>query len=310
MSKNIWIIRRYRLPKYNKNSLASDIKAWVKGRNGRVRYEHIGPLFSHNIASFYEIEAPGVIPLWMSGTQTSVAANLEIYYEESVLYLYVNKETFPQIFQDVNDGVIRPYVEQYGGNLIDISPIILDKGLLPWLMRHFSTQSIHDIFIKALNQGDIEGSPLLMPQSQARSRIEHIRLDPGTEEIQTASEEVSVPAGVTIKVKRSRTIEHTVSIDWQLTSNVSVESGFKPFISASIRGEIGQAQGRTYQESETLEYEVALSGETNTRYRLTWTDVWRKGMAEFQIGKDNQVLPFRFREWTKLDVFPLGLERR
>ena len=86
----------------------------------------------------------------------------------------------------------------------------------------------------------------------------------------------------------------------------SIDTGFKLVLSASIRGEIEKEQGRAYQESETIEYEVALNGEKSTRYKLNWTDVWRKGVAEYREGGETHLVPFRFREWAELEVLPEG----
>jgi hypothetical protein len=301
MPGNIWIIRRYRLPKYNKKTLEAEIKSWVKQRQGRVRHQHYGSPFSRDSATSYEIKPPGKIPLWMA----EGSFNLRVIYKDSILYTYLHKGSFPEVFQDIHEAVIMPYVKQYGGTHLDEAPQLLDMDLRPWFERYFTGKSVHETFIKALEKGNIENSPLLPSQAQTGPTVANINLDSQIESIQSASEEVSVPPGVTIKVKRSRTIEHTVDIDWQMSGGINIDSGFKPIISASVRGEIGQRQGRTYQESETLEYEVALNGETSTRYRLIWTDMWRKGVAEFQIGYRTQVLPFRFREWTKLDVYPI-----
>jgi hypothetical protein len=301
MPEAIWTVRRYQLPKYNKKSLAAEIKSWVKQRQGRIRYVH-GSLFSSPRTN-YEIAPPGSWPLWLSDV---LGINLRIHYEDSVLFVYVNKEAFPNIFQDIHETVIIPYIKQYGGFPLDETPHMLDMDLRPWLKRHFGSQDVHDVFVQALKEGNAVDSPLLGLQPQT-PKVASIRLDAEVETAQTASEEVSVPPGVTIKVKRSRTIEHTVDIDWHISGGINIDSGFKPIISASIRGEIGQSQGRAYRETETLEYEVALSGEITTRYRLTWTDVWRKGVAEFRMDSTTQALPFRFREWTKLEVYPLGV---
>jgi hypothetical protein len=262
-------------------------------------------LFSRYTATKYEVKPPGVRPLWVNVGNISETANLKIYYEGSVLYIYINKETFPEIFLNINEIVILPHVKQYGGTPIDDTPRVLDLGLLPWLKRQFTTQSIHELFLKALKEGNVSDSPLLAAQSQTASRVSDIHLDSEVDTINTTSEEVSVPHGVTIKVKRSRTMEHTVDIDWNTIGGVNIETGLKPIISASIRGEIGYRHGRTYKESETLEYEVALNGETSTRYRLSWTDTWRKGIAEIPIGNETKVIPFRFRESTKLEVTPI-----
>ena len=297
----IWTVKRYQLSKYNHKSLESKIKSDAKQHQWKVRH-HRDRRWSRYSVDYFTIQPRGTLPLWVANQPS----NLRIYYEGAVLYVYINKEAFPETFEDFHESVIMPYVEQYGGAPLDEIPHLLDMDLRPWLKRHITDQGVHDTFLQALKDGDTDHSPLLVSQSETRPKVAGVHLDAEVESVQTTSEEVSVPSGVTIKVKRSRTIEHTVDIDWHTSRGINIDSGFKPIISASIRGEIGQSQGRAYHESESLEYEVALSGEISTRYKLTWTDVWRKGVAEFRIGNTARTLPFRFREWTKLEVHPLG----
>ncbi|MFC1825536.1 hypothetical protein ACFL9T_22725 [Thermodesulfobacteriota bacterium] len=147
------------------------------------------------------------------------------------------------------------------------------------------------------------------PQAPAQSSIA-VHLQPETEKEEGATEEISIPPGVTIKVKRSRTVEHTVNVNWSIAGGGSIDMGVRQIISASIRGEIEQTQGRTYQQTETIEYEVELNGEKSDRYELIWTDVWRKGVAEVQHGGQTRILPFQFRERAELHVTPLGTGSR
>lgn len=128
---------------------------------------------------------------------------------------------------------------------------------------------------------------------------------PEKKRIQVASEVINVPRGVTITVKRSRVIEHTVDINWQVSSGGEIDLGLEPIIKAVVRGEIGKTQGRTYQESETIEYEIELSGETSHRYTLVWTDIWLVGSTEIQHNSTARILPFQFREYSELEVNPI-----
>ena len=302
MSGSIWIVKRYQLPKYNYKTLVSKIKSCAKQHKWKVRHHHDPKMFFRYSYDLFRIQPRGTLSLYL----TNQPSNLRIYYEEAVLYVYINKEDFPETFEDFNEAVIMPYIKQYGGTSLDETPHLLDMDLRPWLERHITDKGVHNTFLQALKEGDTGHSPLLAAQSGTGPKVANVHLDAEVESVQTTSEEVSVPYGVTIKVKRSRTIEHTVDIDWHTSRGINIDSGFKPIISASIRGEIGESQGRAYHESESLEYEVELNGEASTHYKLTWTDVWRKGIAEFRIGNTTQALPFRFREWTKLEVHPLG----
>lgn len=300
MSEHNYSLRRYQLPQYNKKDLASEIKTWVKQRNGRIYFNDDQRLFRHYTATFYAIATKGKSPLILGG----IDINFHVCYDNSVLYVYIIEESFPKNFQDIHEAVIIPYVKHHGGFPLDEAPRVLDWDLLKSYKRNLN-QALHDLVRKVLEKEGMSADSLLFKSSyQTTPKVDNIHLEAETETVQATSEEVSVPPGVTIKIKRSRTIEHTVDIDWQISGSGNIEAGFKPIISASIRGEIGHKQGHAYNESETMEYEIDLNGETNTCYRLIWTDIWRKGFAEFQIGNATQTFPFRFREWTKLDVSP------
>ncbi|WP_169158003.1 zinc ribbon domain-containing protein [Brasilonema bromeliae] len=127
--------------------------------------------------------------------------------------------------------------------------------------------------------------------------------------VQVANEVINVPQGVTITVKRSRVIEHSIDINWQFSSGIEIELGLQPIIKTVVRGEIEKAQGRKYQESETIEYEIELSGETSNRYSLTWTDIWLTGKTEIQQSNTTRILPFQFREYSELEVAPASFCR-
>jgi hypothetical protein len=131
-----------------------------------------------------------------------------------------------------------------------------------------------------------------------------VHLQPERKRRQAAIEVVNVPAGVAITVKRSRKIEHIVEIEWRKSTEADIELGLKGIVSATILGEIEQAQGRSYQQSETIEYEVNLNGEKNNRYKLVWVDTLLVGVTEVHQGQITHLLPFQFREGTELEVVP------
>lgn len=155
----------------------------------------------------------------------------------------------------------------------------------------------------ATTAAQMPGTQATFAASNTESQIApEVTIDAEFEHTQAASETIRVPRGVIIKVKRSRTIEHTMSIDWDTTQEGGVEAGLKQILSISIRRQIEQKQGRSYQQSETIEYEVELNGDNSREYTLVWTDAWRKGIVEIKQGKVTKLLPFKFRERTELEV--------
>ena len=131
-----------------------------------------------------------------------------------------------------------------------------------------------------------------------------IRLQPESKKVQAATEEISVPSGVIVKVKRSRTIEHAVEVNLKSTSKEGISIGVEQVLCVSIHSEIERQRRRSYSQSETVEYEVELNGDKSGRYWLIWTDVWQQGVVEFQYQGSTHTLPFQFRERTELEVLP------
>jgi hypothetical protein len=313
MANSIWHVRRYNLPKYNKRSLASEMKSWVKQRRGKVRIQHEGNVLDplrRTIKTSYSIWVPGNFLVELLGGGSS---NLIVCHESLVLYVYTKE--LPEGLDDIHEAFMAPYVARNGGSAFDEPEHVVDMNMRSVTDKYIIQRDVHATFKKLLMDGAVSAATRLpaanrytskthRPQETAPSIEIHLEAEP--ERAHILSEEVSVPPGVTIKVKRSRTIEHSVDVNWRASGGGSIDAGFRPLLSASIRGEIEKEQGRAYQESETIEYEVALNGEQSTRYQLNWKDVWRKGVAEYREGGATHLVPFRFREWAELEVLPIG----
>lgn len=131
-----------------------------------------------------------------------------------------------------------------------------------------------------------------------------IYLDSEIEKVKAATERVQVPQGVTAKVKRSRTIEHSVNLTTTESLETSSTRVYTEFLSQTVKREVEQKHGRSYNESETLEYEVELNGSKGTSYTLLWIDSFCTGTIEFSHSDRIDRIPFRFRTQTDLQVTP------
>lgn len=129
-----------------------------------------------------------------------------------------------------------------------------------------------------------------------------VKWEPQEKEIQAATEVIQVPRGVKITVKRSRTIDHTIEINWRTQNGISIDAGIKQLISTTIHSEIEKSKGRTYHESEKMEYEIELDGEKHNRYKLVWSDIWLIGDTEVIHGSMKAKYPFEFKERSELTV--------
>src|SRR5580692_3523938 len=85
---------------------------------------------------------------------------------------------------------------------------------------------------------DVSGSLPLTPSPATPSRVAPadavaISLSERIERVAATMEEVRVPRGVTVTVKRSRTLEHTVDIDWSVGGSLAVDVGVKSVLGGS-----------------------------------------------------------------------------
>ena len=119
------------------------------------------------------------------------------------------------------------------------------------------------------------------------------------------SEEVNVPDGVKVTVKRSRTIARTGKYSMGGLGGIDANVGIKNIVDTSVRWEIKQIKGEDFKESETIEYEIELNGEKSNRYKLIWIDTWRKGSVELR-EKSTEIqtyfIPFEFVKKGELHV--------
>lgn len=130
------------------------------------------------------------------------------------------------------------------------------------------------------------------------------QLNPDAEKIVAATEQVHAPAGVSVKVKRSRTVEHTLTMGWSTSGEVQMSAGVEKLIGLSIRAQIEKQLGWSDKQSETIEYEVTLDGNKSNTYDLLWQDIWRNGTATWKQDGNSYGVPFRYRERTELEVIP------
>lgn len=129
-------------------------------------------------------------------------------------------------------------------------------------------------------------------------------LDDESSEREIASEVVETPPGAKRTIKRTRTIERSVSV----TETDSVEKSIAAKISifsGEIRAKIEKSRSTTYKETEMIEQAVEIDGKELPKARLVWVERTVKGKATVSIdGKETEV-PFTFRESLELRVKPV-----
>jgi hypothetical protein len=130
-------------------------------------------------------------------------------------------------------------------------------------------------------------------------------LEPEERKVEAASELVNVPEGVTIRVKRAHTVQHTISVNWSAGGDIQGKGSLVKLIELTITATIERSKETSYQESETIEYEVELNGNKSQGYKLVWMDVWRQGKVELETKDGKHSIPFEYRERSELDVIPV-----
>jgi Ricin-type beta-trefoil lectin domain-like len=126
---------------------------------------------------------------------------------------------------------------------------------------------------------------------------------------ESSSEEVEVPAGAKLTLRRSKTIDHTVSVTWRAGAELGVEGALRTDwvtagaeIRTQIRARVESTTGQTWAVSETKEQTVEVDGAVLRRARIVWTDKLRKGNAIVKLNGTDYEIPFEFREGTDLKV--------
>lgn len=132
--------------------------------------------------------------------------------------------------------------------------------------------------------------------------ITAVHLEPRTTRVEAMFEDVAVPQGASITVRRSRTIEHTLQVELGQSVGGELNLGLTESLKAQIQGAIERKQGQIYQHTETVEYTVQLDGKESKRYRLVWSDIWQGGTAEIVQDGISSRAPFQLRVGTELDV--------
>ncbi len=160
--------------------------------------------------------------------------------------------------------------------------------------------------------GHQDAVPIPVKSQQSRGAtsgsLPQARLESTERRVEAASELVTVPQGVTIRVKRSRTVQHTISVNWNVSGELSGSASVVTVVNLSIKSAIEKSKETTYEESETVEYEVELNGSASTSYKLVWSDIWRSGTVQVEANHKMHAIPFEYRDRSELNVIPVPMQ--
>jgi len=269
-----WVTRRYRVPEIEKKELNSLIKEWVRQQGFSILPT---PKFDLRQMLFYK--GYGIAPSKMALFKKLVI-DMNVLYKESTLYVFCT-QYFPTQLNPIFDEVFSKYASKHGGHYIEETPVAFSSSYYATsLYNHLmSLQIDYSIDVEFIND---------------------------LERLEAAAEEVHVPAGVTVSIKRSRSIKRNVEIQTQQVEGEKLEVGLKfgqiDIIRATIHNEIRRQTSQSLEKTETIEYEVTLDGSKSTKYNLVWADLIRHGSVLVKQEGLEFKFPFSVRERTELHV--------
>jgi hypothetical protein len=117
-----------------------------------------------------------------------------------------------------------------------------------------------------------------------------------------------VDPGATVTLERSRTVERQVEFENMSLIEAKVSGDLLADVKAEVRGQLQKSSGQTLKDSETYKATITLNGSVCRKWRLSWRDRIKRGIARFADGSGQQYeLAFMYLEGTEHEV--RGLER-
>lgn len=277
LPKLSWVSRRYRVPDFKQAELDAELKKWVRFHGCSIYGMPKVDLIKRYFHTGYSIAKSKLSLL------TQMTVPLYVSYRVPILYVF-SSPNLPSELSDIYKDVFAAYAERHGGNWIEETPLAFSSSIL-------MTSPLS--YFEALN---IDYSL-------------RVRVEPELERVDAATEEIHVPLGVSVNVKRCRTIKHSVEIVDSEKTGGKLEFGLKiaslDVVRGTISNEIEKQIGKRFEETETIEYDVTLSGDRSQSYKLIWSDLMRRGIVEIHKDGVATPVPFRCRERTELDVIPI-----
>ena len=269
-----WTTRRYRMDTFDRKQVKAGLKAWVRARGFRIYSMPKVDLRKRYWSTAYVIARSR----WSLLTRMTIA--MYVSYRGPLLYVFSTSRLPPEM-SPIHDEYFGAYARSQGGHVLEETPLA------------FSTSYFMTSPVSRFESLKVDYSLL-------------VSLDHQNARVEAATEDVRVPVGVTVSIKRSRTITRAVELTESETNRRQVEAGVKigqlDILKATVLSEIQRRAGRTFETSETVEYNIALSGDKSPAYRLVWADIVKSGVVEIRGAGDVQSIPFSFRERTELDV--------
>jgi len=261
----------------------------------------------------------------MSDVRTFSASELHLSDLIASLSTWLSTESFQTQLLKTDDGGTLVQVEKQGGwrkmvgmstalnivlRLVD-GRLMVEIGAGRWMDKAaVGTVSMFILWPLAVTAGIGAWQQMKMPERVfeqigaylSRPRAVTVTINAERRIVPGPAERVHVPAGARISIKRSRTIDRSVSLHTSTTNETTMSVTELDVFTKSVRKAVEENSGSTYRESETIEHEVQLDGTNRGEYTLMWVDTYCDGRVTFLRGDRTETIPFAFREQTELQV--------
>ena len=120
-----------------------------------------------------------------------------------------------------------------------------------------------------------------------------VNLDKDSVDVVVSSEIVRTLPGTKRTVRRTRLVEHAVSVT---DSNTIAGIGKVTLgvVSTQISGELEHQLNRSFKQSESVEQAIEIDGTLSPAVRLVWVERRQKGRATAKLNGTDVIIPFEF----------------
>jgi len=274
-----WTTHRYNLPNFSEKELRHALESWVRVRNCSVIALPKFDLSKLHWSTSYTIADSKLAVL------KKLVVSLYVSYRAPVLYVFsIDDKKLPAPCAGIFEEFFARYAVFSGGKPFEETPLVFRTSLMMTSpLSHFDALQVDFTLL--------------------------VHLDPDVQRVEAAREEIHLTEGASVTVRRSRTISHAVEVTESETRSTQFEAGLKfahlDTLKATVKREIQKQMGSRFEESETVEHQITLSGEKKQNYVLSWTDFLRSGFVEVNSPEAKSRIPFTWRERTELNILPV-----
>jgi hypothetical protein len=261
----------------------------------------------------------------MTDVRTFPGTSVDLQDLVGSLNVWLATENFQTQVLKTDDGATLVQVEKRGGwrKVVGMSTalnivirsidtrLMVEIGAGRWMDKAaVGTVSLFILWPLAVTAGSGAWQQSQMPERVfgrvaeylGRARAITVTISATRRVVSGPAERVNVPQGTRISIKRSRTIDRSISLQTSVTSETTFSVTELDVFTRSVRKAVEEKSGSTFRETETIEHEIHLDGNQRNEYTLVWVDTFCDGRIDCVRGDHTESVPFALREQTELQV--------